>query len=632
MASMPHYMSQGVNKMTAKGITKAVTGLESMAMLSVTGVEEIIVFYIGMLTNTYLCLTTFAVTGSIRGAIDVLETAQDDLNKLLGGIGNDINSAATDLSKGINDLVSGINTFTGSNVPKVDFSKQVNELKNVKLPVNITDDLQKLNNSLPNFAEVKNATETVLRFPFEELKKVINESMGQYSFNGSLFPVPHKEALTFCSDNNGINDFFDDLVKVEKTARAVFLGVLIAAAILVCGPLAWWEIQRYKNLQERSKLIGTQALDPMDAVYMASRPYTSRAGLQLAGRFSTSRRQILVRWFISYCTSVPALFILSLAIAGLFSCLCQYILLKSLEKQVPGLTDQVANFTGNVVKALDNASTSWANGTNQVILSEQQKLNTDLLGWVNTSTTAVNDTLNKFIDESIKAINITFGGTPLYDPVKEVFNCLIGIKVEGIEKGLTWVHDNAHFSFPAIDTDMFSLGALAKATDSSSDDEFLADPSGKAKDEISETVLRVTTAIAKGIRQEAIISTMILVLWLVICLIGLIATCVRFHGRGKVRAESGNGCDISYPAPSDNEAREMRPPSAAPPYVSNHDVDVNPYAPYTLNNHPFPRRNDDDAEKRESTVSAWPFQRDLTGQQPRQEPRPRYHNEKGGFI
>jgi len=38
MASMPHYMARGVNSMTASGITKAVSGLESMVGLTVTGV------------------------------------------------------------------------------------------------------------------------------------------------------------------------------------------------------------------------------------------------------------------------------------------------------------------------------------------------------------------------------------------------------------------------------------------------------------------------------------------------------------------------------------------------------------------------------------------------------------------
>jgi hypothetical protein len=627
MASMPHYMAQGVNSLTAKGITNAVTGLESMVGLTVTGVEEIVVFYIGMLTNTYLCLTTFAVTGSLSAVIGAIENAQKDLNGMTSDIGNEISSASSDLQNGINSLVSGINSFLGTSAPKVDFTKQINELKNLTLPDSLFADLQKLNNSLPTFQDVKNATETVIRFPFEELKQLINKEMGNYTFNSTLFPVPQKETLSFCSDNNGINDFFDELVHIEQVAKKVFIAVLVLAAIAVCVPMAYWEIMRYRRLQERANLISNKATDPMDAVYMASRPFTSRIGMKLSERFSTPRKQILVRWTVSYCTSLPALFLLSLALAGLFACLCQYILLKQIEKAVPSLTNQVANFSGMVVAKMQNASNVWANGTNAAILAENAKLNDHLFGWVNTSTTAVNDTLNKFVDETMDVLNKTFGGTPLYTPIKEVFDCLIGLKIQGIESGLTWVHDNAHVNFPTLDQDTLSLKALAANSDSAADGSVLSDPTGSASDAITGAISKVTDTIAKGIRQEAIISTMILVVWLILVLIGLVTTCLRMRGRDKVRGEAGNEY-ISYPAQAIPVMPTIpRPESAAPPYAPN--PDVNPHAPYTLARHAFPRPSEDSIEPEKRSSDAWPITRNLTGREPTTSS---YPNEKNGFI
>ena len=166
--------------MTASGITKAVSGLESMVGLTVTGVEELVVFFIGMLTNTYLCLTTFAVTGSISAVVGAIQRAQDDLNKMTDSIGDGIADGAKGAQDGINKVLSGVNTFLGVDAPKVDFTKQIDELKNLKLPDSFFQDLKKLNDSLPTFQEVKNATESVLRLPFEELKKVIAQEMGNY--------------------------------------------------------------------------------------------------------------------------------------------------------------------------------------------------------------------------------------------------------------------------------------------------------------------------------------------------------------------------------------------------------------------------------------------------------------------
>lgn len=64
LASMPHYMSKGVNELAASGVEKAVRGLQTMLFMTITGVEELVVFWINMLTSTYLCLITLAVSGS----------------------------------------------------------------------------------------------------------------------------------------------------------------------------------------------------------------------------------------------------------------------------------------------------------------------------------------------------------------------------------------------------------------------------------------------------------------------------------------------------------------------------------------------------------------------------------------
>jgi len=644
MASMPHYMARGVNSMTASGITKAVSGLESMVGLTVTGIEELVIFFIGMLTNTYLCLTTFAVTGSISAVVGAIKQAQDDLNQMTDKLGDGIADGAKGAQDGINKVLSGVNTFLGDDAPKVDFTKQIDELKNLKLPDSFFRDLQKLNDSLPTFQEVKNATESVLRLPFEELKLVIAREMGNYTFNDTVLPVPQKEKLTFCSDGNGINDFFDDLSGIARTARKVFIAVLTIGAILVCVPMAWWEIRRFRSQQQRAVHIHKTHTDPMDAVYLSARPFTSRVGQWLGQRFNSQRKHILARWFVAYCTSPVALFVLCLGIAGLFACLCQYIMLSALKKELPNLTNQVANFTGDVVLKMENASNQWSVATNAAILAESNKLNDDLFSWVNVSTKAVNETLNKFVDETMSLLNTTFGGTPLYTPIKEVFNCLIGLKVEGVQRGLTWVHDNAHISLPQMSNDTLSLKAMAANSDSNSDDAFLADPTGESKDAIAGAVIRVTEAIEKGIREEAIISTMIIVVWLIIVLGGFVTAIVRMQGHDKVRAEAGNEYDADpYHVPTNREVRDeitdayyaphpelkttARPESAAPPsYVANADLIANGY---TLRHHQLPRRSEEADPREKRAPDTWPISRNLTE---RESSPSRYPNEKNGFI
>ena len=636
LASMPHYMSQGFNQMTADGITKAVNGLMDMVTLSITGVEEIVVFVIGMMTNTYLCLITLAVDGSLEYSIDLISNANQAINSTLQGIVGDINTEVSTLTNELLAFVSGVNTVTGGTKPNIDFSSIINKMNNVSVPGSLNSDLQKLNNSLPTFADVKNATETLIRLPFEDLKTLINQTLGNYTFNQSLFPVPDKQSLTFCSDNNDINNFFDELVKIEHIARVAFIVVLTIAAILCCLPMAWWEIIRWRRLQERAKMISLEATDPMDAVYMASRPYTSTVGIMVAHRFTTPRHKVVARWAVAYSTSLPALFILALALAGLFSCLCQYILLKAIEREVPALTSEIANFTDKVVDSLNNASVSWANGINSVIMDTSNGINGDLLGWVNTSTTAVNNTLNTFVDDTINVLNQTFGGTPLYGPITGVFNCLVELKIQGIQNALTWVQDHAQVSVPTIPNDTFSLGTVAKITDNNGAANLLSNPSSTTSDDISAAVNDVTGFLAATIKQEAIISTMILVIWLFLVAVGLIRACIVLRERDKLRGEAGNQYINVTPqtVAAVREPASQRPESAAPPYpYSERDPDVNPHAPYTLNPHPFPQPRDDDNDEKERSSSApWRFTRNVTSRWTRHTQSEDVKNEKSGFI
>jgi len=408
--------------------------------------------------------------------------------------------------------------------------------------------------------------------------------MEKFEFDRKLLPVPQKESLNFCSEGNAINDFFNDLIVMAHNARKLALGLLIAAAVIVCVPMAWIEIRRYRKMQTRAALFA-EGHDGMDVVYLASRPTSSGIGLWFGKRFGSARRQAVMRWTWAYATSVPMMFLLSLGIAGLFSCFCQYLLLKVIKDKAPELTNQVADFAEHVVKSLNNASKSWSGGVNGAVGKLDDKINDDILGWVNSSTTAVNNTLNGFVAEMSKTLNTTFGGTVLYDPIKEVLNCLIGLKIAGFQKGLTWVQEHARVSFPSVSNNTFSLGALAEKSGSSSAAELLANPNGKAKDEITEAVDHVIQKLMSGIRSEALISTALILIWLFIAIGGLVYASTHLFRRDNVR-EARNPYVIDRATDKEPKASQEYPTAAPPQYVAN-DYNVNKSAPYTLAPRPF---------------------------------------------
>lgn len=585
MASMPHYMAQGVNELTASGVEKGANGLLSMINLSVTAVENIVLFVINMMTQTYVCLITLAVSGSLHAAVQLGDEVVKILNSTIPAIGDDIASVTSTFETDFNSFMNSLKSipFANINPPTLNLDTDIEKLKNLTMPTDISTGLQDLNNSIPTFADVQNFTETVIKFPFEEVKKLISEALGNFTFNRSSLPVPQKEQLSFCSENNGINDFFDGLVKLEIMARKIFIGVVVVLAILACIPMAYREIRRWRKMQQRAQLVGQSGYDSMDVIYIASRPYTATFGIKVANRFGSTRRQTLIRWAVAYATSTPALFVLSLGLAGLFACLCQYILLKVIEKEVPALTSQVAGFADKVVSSLNNASETWANGVNDAINTTNTDINKNIFGWVNITTTAVNSTLNEFVDQMTSALNTTFGGTILYDPIMGVLNCLVLLKLQGFQKALTWVSDNAQVNFPMLANDTFSLGAIAKISGDSSSANLLADPGSSTADDISASVLELTNKLQNGIRTEAIIASCLVLIWVIVALIGVVRVCMLLFWRQKTRAEGGQAYIVD-PVTENFRGHDFRPDTAAPPY----EYPVNKAAPYTIQPRPFP--------------------------------------------
>ena len=364
-----------------------------------------------------------------------------------------------------------------------------------------------------------------------------------YEFDRSIFPIPEKEKLTFCSDNPKINNFFDGLEGTVDKVKKILIGVIICLAIVAIVPMGYREWWNWRTTQSRAFMLHTApTYDPIDVIQIASRPYSSSFGLKLAGLFKSSRRQILVRWAVAYATSTPALFVLSLGIAGLFGVLAQYILLRQVESAAPALAAEVGEFADIVVKQLTAASTSWAVKTNAAINSTNSDINKELFGWVVNGTDSLNDTLTVFVDKMYEGVDKFFGKTPLANPIKDVLNCLIGIKVKGIQKGLTWANENAHISLPLLPKDTFSLGAAESiAPEASGAASFLSDTSAQASDMITDVVFKLTAKWEERLTEEGIISACVVGIWILVLIIAIVRTIALFYTSDKHRGEAGGG-------------------------------------------------------------------------------------------
>jgi len=91
-----------------------------------------------------------------------------------------------------------------------------------------------------------------------------------------------------------------------------------------------------------------------------------------------------------------------------------------------------------------------------------------------------------------------------------------------------------------LPNDTFSIGAVASLADSSDpSDSFLASPGDAASDKISTTVARVVDELKNTIRTEAIISTIILLVWIFVVFLAIARALMLWRQQGKVRGEGG---------------------------------------------------------------------------------------------
>ena len=543
MASMPHYLSVGVDDLAAYGVEQAVQGMVDVLDLIMEGVSAMIIFFINFLTATYTCL----ITALIHGTLDVVEVnvkeATKDFNEVSSDVTSEIKSLSGGLQSDINSFISGIqNSFLGSalpKIPKVDFSEPINKLNSFSLNSDdFASDIRKLNNAIPTFSQVQNDTSEIISIPFNLVRQSLNDAFGGYTFQKDIFPTAQKQQLTFCSDNDTLNNFFDDLYNLVQKARIAFIVVIIILAVLVIAPMAWLETQRWRRQRKHAKLITKNQFDPMDVVYIASRPLTASWGIKLSSPFK-GKRQILVRWCFAYATSTPAIFVLSLAVAGFFSCLCQFILLKVVQHEVPALTQEIGHFADEIVQALERASLQWATDANGVIIGLNNDINQHVLDYVVNATDAVNNTLNTFMTDMNNGLTDAFHGTVLLGPMQTVVNCVLGIKVTNIEQGLTWVHNNAHVSLPLFPNNTFSAGAKDSISGNSDLTTFLSTPSTATTDEVTGAVKHVTDWLHNNLVQEALVSTGILLVYVIVVLFGVTRMLAGMAMPNRGRAEGG---------------------------------------------------------------------------------------------
>lgn len=495
----PHYLGLMGNYMIEKAMEETVKAtLETLSLL-VYASEELLTFVIDLYLGTYACLITSAVDGTVEVATNATEKIISSVNGTIHTIADELDDGLNDLSKVINKIISAatkVEDFftdddddddTSSQVAKVNLT--ISALRNVYIPSSINDKLEELSEKTPSFDTLKNSTKNKISVPFEYVRSEIKSINSTKLFsNTTLLYVPPITDVTsngtgICSSNKEeIQDVYNNLTKAVRFITTTFTIIMAVLAVCVLIPVAYEEYRKWLKLQElKQQYVSKDAYFEVDemsdistinesSVYKSSDIISSYQAvfnrwqtrvanifmylLTLGNRLpQTSLQRAKLEWVLAYITSERALIVLGIGLLAVFVCICQLIMLSVLKSKIEKDNGSSFLIKGSNITSSDTFNrdmTRWGTQTNSYINITESYINDEAFGWINKTTTSVNNTVSLMIYDIDETLADIFNGTLLYKPMRTVVKCVIEDKLYAVEKAMTWINEKAQVDIPRI--------------------------------------------------------------------------------------------------------------------------------------------------------------------------------------
>jgi hypothetical protein len=269
-------------------------------------------------------------------------------------------------------------------------------------------------------------------------------------------------------------------------------------------------------------------------------PVITRIMYFLAARTGmTPSQNIDMRWFFHYIFHPPALACFLIGFFGLLSVMIQLLLLGPLLSAARTEIDvAVSELSGIIVNAINttmyNQSATYANDINSKVDVVQNTINHGLFGWVNGTTTLLNNSINSFYTDVQDFISNLFNGTVLEDPALDFLQCIIGNKVADIEDALTFLSDNLVINIPRVSQDVLVLSAptVNEVTSPIASAAAGSGSSGGDQGLLGDVV----SLYEDSLKSEAVLFGIFMGLWGIVVLTAICILLWRVHKRNKAAA------------------------------------------------------------------------------------------------
>jgi len=252
-----------------------------------------------------------------------------------------------------------------------------------------------------------------------------------------------------------------------------------------------------------------------------------RIANQLSALFRLSPSQhIHIQWFFSYVFHPPALACFLIGIVGLLS----------VQLQLFALGPIVLSYQNKAVSSANNFSNTIATAMNENMLNQsavytaqvntevdviQNTINEGVFGWVNSTTSTLNTTLNDFYGEVQDLVETVFGGTILEKPMQDFVFCLIGTKVDALSDALTFMHENLHVDMPRMNQSSLVLSP-EDVNDVSRPVALAAIGSGSGNEEDGGIIGRIVSSYVEALKKERVTFLIFIGIWGVVVLMALL--------------------------------------------------------------------------------------------------------------
>jgi hypothetical protein len=266
----------------------------------------------------------------------------------------------------------------------------------------------------------------------------------------------------------------------------------------------------------------------------SSHPLLTRIAFKIATllRLSTSQH-INLRWFLHYVFHPPALACFLIGFFGILSVQLQLLAIAPLEAkfhdQAAAATVDISNnIFASLNQSMYNQSALYANDINGHIDTVQSTVNNGLFGWVNGTTSTLNDTVNTFYSDLQDTVSTLFNGTFLEQPAQEFIKCIIGSKVNAIEDALTFLQDNLQINIPRVNE---SVLVISPDEVNAATQPIAAAAVGNNNDPGGGLVGRLINTYVQSLKKERVMFAIFLLLWFVVVIMALVIILWHSYGR-----------------------------------------------------------------------------------------------------